>query len=141
MELNPYLTFNGNCAEAFDFYADALDGEIIVMQRFNEMPGSDKMSPEMRNKVMHAQLKLGNRILMASDHGSAEPYHPPRGFQIQTGWRDQEKAKQVFAKLSAGGVVQMPFAETFWSPGFGTCIDKFAMPWMVNIYGPEYMSD
>lgn len=140
MDLNPYLTFNGNLAEAFEFYAETLGGEVTVLQRFSDMPGAEDMPAEMHDKVMHGELRLGGRKLMGSDNAGPD-FVPPASVHLQTGWTDAARAAEVFAALSAGGEVIMPFAETFWSPGFGICRDRFGVPWMVNVYGADYMRD
>lgn len=131
MNLSPYLTFNGNCAEAFAFYADLFGGQIAFIQKFGESPMADQFKG-LENKVMHATLTLGDRSLMGSDGGGAEPWSPPKGMTLQTSWESPEKAREVFDALAAGGTVEMPFAETFWSKGFGMVRDRFGMPWMVN---------
>lgn len=140
MDLNPYLTFNGNLEEAFAHYAKVLGGEVTVLQRFAEMPGADRMPPEMLDKVMHGELRVGDRKIMGSDNAGPD-FVPPASVHIQTGWTDFDEAARVFADLSEGGEVIMPFAETFWSPGFGICRDCFGVPWMVNVYGDAYMGD
>jgi len=132
MGINPYLTFGGNCAEAFAFYSDVLGGEIVAMQKFSDMPDQSSVTHEQRDLVLHAQLKLGDNILMASDHGGSVDYLKPQGFSLQTGWPSAEKGWQVFQRLSEGGEVVVPFGETFWAAGFGVCRDRFGIPWMVN---------
>lgn len=140
MDLNPYLTFDGNLEEAFAFYAEVLGGEIVVMQRFADMPGSESLPEAARGRVMHAELKLGDRKLMGSDTMGQDPWAPPASVHLQTGWEDVETARKVFNRLAEGGEVVMPFAKTFWSEGFGICRDRFQVPWMVNVHGPDLMS-
>lgn len=131
MDMNPYLTFNGTCAEAFSFYAGLMGGEVLVVQTFGEAPDPSQFPPEMLGKAMHAQVRLGERILMGSDD-TPEHYKAPQGFHIQTGWDSEAEAQRVFDRLARGGEVIMPFARTFWAVGFGMCRDRYGVPWMVN---------
>jgi PhnB protein len=136
MEMNPYVTFDGNCAEALGYYANVLGGQIVAMQKFGDIPGPSPFGPELADKVMHAQLRLGDRNLMASDKGEPGPYDAPRGFSLQVGFDSLGEAQRAFDQLCEGGEVTMPFAATFWAAGFGMCRDRFGMPWMVNCDNP-----
>lgn len=135
MNFNPYLNFNGNCAEAMAFYADVFGGEISFIQTFGESEMSAEMPPSMHDLTMHATLRIGDRIIMASDDPSGK-YEPPRGFHVQVGFPDFAKAHGIFETLAEGGEVTMPFAKTFWTSGFGMLRDRFGIPWMVNCDDP-----
>ena len=137
MDMNPYLTFDGDCAEAMAFYADIMGGKIIMMQKFGDMPGADPANAAQNEKVMHAQLQLGDKLLMASDQGDMGTCEPPRGFNMQTAFDTVDQARRVFEKLAEGGEVTMPFEKTFWAAGFGMCRDRFGIPWMVNCDNPD----
>lgn len=131
MDLNPYLTFPGNCAEAMEFYAEVFGGSIEAMMRVADSPMAAEMPAEAQDKVMHARLRVGARAIMASDALTGEA-EAPRGFSVQVGFDDPDKAARVFARLAKGGEATMPFAPTFWAAGFGMCRDRFGIPWMVN---------
>ena len=138
MSFTPYLTFDGNCAEAFETYAQILGGEIVMMSTFEDMPqGPDTpvLQDEVRKRIMHAQLKFGDGILMASDVWG--DYKPPCGMSVSIGFDDVDVARRVFDGLAEGGNVTMKFEETFWALGFGTVTDRFGTPWMVNCNKPE----
>jgi PhnB protein len=132
MQLIAHLNFNGNCKEAFTFYAEILGGNITLMMTQGESPMGDKVPAEMKDKIMHATLQVpGGGVLMGGDHPQGKKVQPV-GFCVSAQVGDQAEAERIFKGLSDGGQVQMQFQKTFWSPGFGMCIDKFEVPWMVN---------
>lgn len=132
MELNPYLTFEGTCEKAMRFYANVLGGEVIALMRFSEIPDADWVPEEKRNWIAHMQVRIADRVLMASDNGRSEPVGEHRGFDLQLAFDDMDAARRIFDALSSGGKIGMPFDKTFWARGFGSCRDKFGIPWMVN---------
>jgi PhnB protein len=134
MQLNPYVNFNGQCAEAFKFYAQALDGKVEFMMTWGEMPGADQFPAEAHKLIMHAMLKIGDQTLMGADSPPGR-YQPPKGMNVSLHFKDKSEGERIFKALSEGGNVTMPFEKTFWSPGFGMCVDRFGIPWMVNTEG------
>jgi len=135
LQVNPYLLFSGNCAEALQFYEDILGGKIVSLITHRETPMAGHVSPEWQDKVIHARMTIGDTILMASD-APPEYYHTPGGFSVSLLVDSAEEAERVFAALSDGGEVRMPISETFWAVRFGMCTDKFGIPWMVNFQKP-----
>ena len=132
MQLITHLNFNGNCEVAFKFYEEVLGGKITFITKQGESPMGDKVPPEMKDKVMHATLEVpGGGVLMGGDHPQGKKVLPV-GFCVSIQVEDRAEAERIFKRLSEGGQVQMQFQKTFWSPGFGMCIDKFEVPWMVN---------
>jgi PhnB protein len=132
MQLITHLNFNGNCEAAFRFYAETLCGKITFMMRQGESPMADKLPAEMKDKIMHATLEVPDRgVLMGADHPQGKKVSAT-GFCVSVQITDVAEAERIFKGLSDGGQVQMAFQKTFWSPGFGMCIDKFEIPWMVN---------
>jgi len=131
MDINAYLNFPGTCAEAFKFYAQVLGGKIEAMVTFGQMPGEYPVAPEMKDKVLHTKLAVEGQHLMGSD-APPERYEKVGGMSVSVNIPDVERAGKVFAALSEGGKVSMPFQKTFWSKGFGMCTDRFGIPWMVN---------
>ena len=89
-----------------------------------------------RNKIMHARLTVGDRILMGSD-APPDRYEPMKGFSVTLGVDDPKDAERVFHALSENGTVQMPIQKTFWATRFGMLVDQFGTPWMVNCEQPE----
>lgn len=135
MDIIPHLNFNGQCKEAFDFYARLLDGEIKFSMTWGEMPGGkDQFPPETQKLIMHTTLEVDGDFIMGAD-SPPERYTEPKGMTVSIGVKSKDKGQKIFNALSEGGNVMMPFAETFWSPGFGMCVDRFGIPWMVNTEG------
>jgi PhnB protein len=131
MHINPYLHFNGNCEAALRFYQKVLGAKIEAMFPFGEGPPEMKMPPEWKDKIMHATITIDGEIVMASD---APPGHfeKPQGFSVSLQVQDPADAERRFKALADGGTVTMPFGKTFFSNGFGMCVDQFGIPWMVN---------
>ncbi len=136
MQLNPYLIFNGQCEAAFKFYERCLGGKIEMMLTHGNSPMAEQARPEWRDKIMHARLSVGDKVLMGSD-ASPEPYVEPRGFSVLLSVDGPAEAERVFRALSEGGAVRMPLQETFWAVRFGMCTDRFGIPWMVNCERPN----
>ncbi len=136
MSFIPYLFFDGTCEEALAFYAEVFGGTVVDVVRYSDMPPGETEVPEGRaGMVMNATLRVGDGTLMASDnlHPGAQARH---GVSLYMGFADVERASRVFARLSKGGEVTMPFARTFWSPGFGACRDRYGTEWMVGVDVP-----
>lgn len=138
MNVSPHLNFNGQCKEAFEFYEKVLGGKIVFSMTWGEMPGGDvdKLSPEERGRIMHTSLKVGDQTILGAD-APPDRYAKPQGFTVAIGVMDKGEAERIFNALSEGGGVMMPFGQTFWSPGFGMCTDRFGIPWMVNTEQPN----
>ena len=131
MPFQPYLNFGGNCREAFTRYHEIFGGELTVLSMADMPAGEAEVPADQKDLVMHAALMLGDDLLMASDAPPGE-FKGARDMFVNYSVDDTAEAKRVFDALSEGGEVTMPFAETFWSKGFGMCVDRFGTPWIVN---------
>jgi PhnB protein len=131
MQINPYLTFNGNCEAAFTFYAKCLGGKIDAMMPHEGTPAEAHVPSEWRKKIMHARMTVGDKVLMASDAPPGH-YEPMKGFHVTLGIDDPAEAEKIFQALAENGTVQMPIQETFWAQRFGMLVDRFGTPWMIN---------
>lgn len=131
MQLVPYLAFNGECREAFDFYRDALRGEIAMRMTYGESPMHDEMPGETHGRIMHAHLVAGGASLMGAD---APPGHAVGAAStcVSVHTDSPDEAERIFEALSAGGRIDMPIGETFWAQRFGMLTDRYGKPWMVN---------
>jgi PhnB protein len=131
LSLSPYLLFNGECEAAFKFYEECGIGKIDGLMTHAGTPAEEHVPAEWRNKIMHGRLLVGDGVLMASD---APPEHQqkPQGFSVSLQLKDTADGKRIFKALAENGTIKMPFAKTFWSPGFGMCTDQFGIPWIVN---------
>jgi PhnB protein len=130
--IEAYLTFDGTCADAMRFYERTLGGKIELMMTHGESPMADQAPPGSANRIMHARLNAGGRILMASDDMPGRPYTGMHGFALSLSYPDVAEAKRIFDALAQGGQVSMPLQKTFWVEAFGMLTDKFGTPWMVN---------
>jgi len=137
MTFRPYLAFAGNCREAFNRYQQLFGGELVLLT-MGDMP-SDAGPPPPGAKadaIMHAALTTGDELLMGADDPSGNFDGTVNGMCVNCSLPDVAEAKRVFDALSEGGQVQMPLGETFFSPAFGMCTDRFGTPWMVMVEAP-----
>ncbi|HVM39894.1 MAG TPA: VOC family protein [Acidimicrobiia bacterium] len=134
MALHPYLFFSGTCREAFTRYHEIFGGDLVLLP-MSEAP-DQPVPPEQADLIMHAALTFGDNLLMASDDPTGDG-GPVKGMSVNFTVDDASEAERVFAALAEGGEVTMPLAETFWSPKFGVCVDRFGTPWMVNVAAEE----
>ncbi|HEX5026735.1 MAG TPA: VOC family protein [Agriterribacter sp.] len=139
--VNVYLTFNGNCEEAFNFYKSVFGGEFQYLGRFSEMPAdpnNPKVSEEEGNKIMHVSLPVGaGTILMGSDSSTAfgQKIVSGNNFSISVNTDKNEEADRLFKALSEKGNVTMPMSQTFWGSYFGMLTDQFGINWMISVEG------
>ncbi|RUT02233.1 VOC family protein [Dulcicalothrix desertica PCC 7102] len=131
MKINPYLMFSGNCEAAFKFYQQCFGGKIVTMMTHREAPPTEHVPIEWHDKIMHACLDLGDRLLMGSDSPD-EHFETPQGFYVQVSIESPEEAERIFHALAENGKVKMPIDQTFWSVRFGMLVDQFGTPWMIN---------
>ena len=131
MRVNPHLSFNGQCREAFTFYQKCLGAEIQMMMTWGESPMADQVGSELRDKIIHATLMVGETALSGGD-GPADQYEAPRGFAVTIQINDPTDAERIFHELSDGGTVTMPIQQTFWAARFGMVVDRFGIAWMVS---------
>jgi PhnB protein len=129
--LSPYLFFDGTCREAMTAYADILGAEIAAMIPYSEAPEGEGMPDVPGERIMHAALKFHDWLLMASDDMPGRNATPASTW-VMVSLATPEAARAAFDRLAEGGEVQMPFAPTFWSPGFGTLRDRWGQLWMVG---------
>lgn len=132
--LNPYLNFNSNCEEAFNFYKSVFGGEFAMMMRFGEAPGEASGDPAEANKVMHVSLPVGPSTLMGSDcpDSYGMKITPGNNYNISINADSREHADHLFNGLSAGGEALFPMQDQFWGDYFGMLKDKFGVQWMVS---------
>jgi PhnB protein len=135
MRLNPHLTFNGQCEAAFQFYEKCLGGKIVMMMTYGDAPIAEQTMPDWRKKVIHATFALGDHVLTGADT-PPESYQKPQGFSVLLHIGDAAEAELIFKALAEKGTVQIPLEETFWALRFGTLVDQFGTPWLINCGKP-----
>ena len=142
MKIVTSLSFQGQCREAFDFYARVLGGKVTAAFPFGDGPTGMPVDAKYDDWLMHAWLEVGDQAIMGADMApefAPNIDKPKNGFDVSLHTDDLAQARRWFEQLSEGGKQVMPFAETFWSPGFGSLVDRFGIPWMVNTNaGPDW---
>lgn len=137
MSLSTYLTFDGGCRDAFEFYRSVFGGEFTEFLTFAEGPPDLPVTEEEKSRIMHVALPIGSSILMGSDTFSLNPpVAVGNNFSISIDADGRERCDELFAKLSDGGSVTMPQQDVFWGAYFGQCTDRFGINWMVSYTPP-----
>lgn len=132
MKVEPYLSFEGRCEEAINFYKTAIGAEVVMMMRFKEAPDQSMMTPGTGDKIMHATLRIGDSIVMASD-GRCIGKANFEGISLSLTPDNDGDAKKLFNALTDGGHIHMPLTKTFFASSFGMVADKFGVQWMVYV--------
>lgn len=133
-QLNPYLSFNGNAREAMEFYQSIFGGELKV-STFGEFGNPD---PALADKVMHAMLTTDRGyILMGSDTPPGMPFQPGTTMTVSLSGDPGEGLEEAWDKLAEGGTVNLPFEKQMWGDLFGQLVDRFGVPWMVDVVAPQ----
>jgi PhnB protein len=133
--VNPYLNFNGNTEEVFNFYKSVFGGEFAMVQRFKDTPEKDKVPAQDQDKIMHIALPIGKgNVLMATDalESMGQKLKAGNNYHLSISADSQDEATHLFNGLSAGGKVMVPLAKMFWGAYFGMFTDKFGTQWMVS---------
>jgi PhnB protein len=137
-QINPYINFNGNAEEAFNFYKSVFGGEFAMVMRFGDMPNPNIRASE-NNKIMHIALPIGTNILMGNDvpefMGSVNEKENRSKIAISA--ESKVEADQLYNGLSAGGEIEMPIADSPWGSYFAMFRDKYGIEWTVD-YDPKY---
>jgi PhnB protein len=135
MRVEPYLFFEGRCDEAIEYYRKALGAEVTMLMRFKDSPAPPApgmCAPGSGDKVMHANLRIGDTMVMASD-GRCQGKPSFQGFSLSLAVPDDAAAERAFTALAEGGQVHMPLAKTFFSSRFGMVADRFGVSWMIIV--------
>lgn len=134
MKAIPYISFNGNCEEAVNFYQSILGGTVSFM-RYKDMPPSEDMTPDEKSleKIMHASLTFedGN-VLYFSDAWEAYAVRIGNNITIHLVAENEQKVYEFVEKLSVGGEITMPAEKTFWGSVYGSLVDKFGVCWGIE---------
>ncbi len=139
--INPYLNFNGNCEDAFNFYKSVFGGDFEYVGRFKDMPSEKPIPSDQAEKILHISLPISKEtILMGSD--TSPEFGPPcvvgNNITISINTTSEEETRRLFGALSEGGQINMPLDKMFWGSLFGLFTDKFGINWMVSYdYGEE----
>ena len=138
MALSTYLTFGGNCREAFDFYRSVFGGEFSDLTTFGEGPEGLPLAEGQEDQIMHVSLSVGNSVLMGSDSTAfGPPLEVGNNFSISVEAESREHADELQTKLSDGGAVTLPMEDQFWGAYFGMCVDRYGINWMLGYAPPQ----
>ena len=136
MDFQPYLFFGGNCRQAFTRYEEVFGGELTLIT-MADTPDAQDVLAEQADLIIHAALTSGDTLLMGSDDPTTDDFGPVQGMMVSYAAADADDARRVYDALSDGGQVTQELTETFFSPAFGMCVDRFGTPWMVGAPGEE----
>ena len=131
LQVNPYLSFKGQCEEAFKFYERCLGGKVGAIFRYAGTPLADHVPADWQDKIMHGSVTLGDQVLMGGDV-APERYEEPKGFSLAIHVRSTTDGERIFHELASGGRIVVPLEKTFWAALFGMLIDRFGIPWLIN---------
>ncbi|MDD1783722.1 VOC family protein [Enterovibrio sp. ZSDZ35] len=129
-QLQPHITFHGLCREALDFYKQALDGEVLTLQTFNDSPV--EFQQHVLDRVMHAEFVSPEVSFFASDGLDGSLAQGSGDVALHVSFDDEKRQSHVFSALADQGQVVMPLDYTFWNVRFGILTDKFGIRWMLS---------
>jgi PhnB protein len=133
--INPYLNFNGNTEDAFNFYKSVFGGEFLALMRFKDNAECAQMAESDKDRIMHIALPIGNgNVLMGTDalESMGQKLTFGNNFYICLSPESKEESERLFNGLSAGGKIEMPLQDMFWGAYYGSFADKYGVQWMVN---------
>jgi PhnB protein len=131
MHVQPYLFFNGKCAEALKFYEKMLGAKVAVAMRFKDAPDPEACAAAPADNIMHAELQVGDTTIMMSDGLGSDGKPNFQGFSLTIQCSSDAEVTRLFHALAEGGKVEMPLGKTFFASNFGGVADKYGVGWMV----------
>jgi PhnB protein len=136
MQMTAYLSFKGQCEEAFRLYEQCLGGQLGTIFRYSGSPMADQVPADWGDKVMHSSLEVAGQTLMGGDV-APDQYEAPKGFSLSLQIKGEADAERVYHALAKDGRVIMPLQKTFWALRYGHFVDRFGIPWMINCEAAE----
>jgi PhnB protein len=135
VDLSAYVSFKGDCAEAFQCYEGLLGAKRGLLFTYGDSPMADVVPAGWDSKIMHGSIRIGRYLLEGADV-PPERYEAPTGFSLSLSVPTAQEAERLFKELAVGGRVMYPIEKTFWSERFGMVVDRFGIPWMINCEVP-----
>jgi PhnB protein len=132
MKVEPYLSYEGRCDEAIEFYKNALGARVTMLMRFKDAPpGACGGGMTPGDKVMHASVLIGDsRVMMSDGRCLGKPNF--QGISLSLSADNDAESERLFnALLDRGGSVCVPIAKTFFASRFGMVTDRFGVSWMI----------
>jgi len=136
MQVNPYLSFKGQCEAAFRFYEQCLGAQVGPIFRYAGTPLADQVPADWQDKVMHSSVTFGDQVLMGGDV-APDRYEAPRGFSMSIHIKSAADAERIFDELARDGRILVALEKTFWAARFGMVVDRFGIPWLINCEGSD----
>ena len=136
MQMTAYLSFKGQCEEAFTLYEQCLGGRLGTIFRYSGSPMADQVPADWGDKVMHSSLEVAGQMLMGGDV-APDQYEAPKGFSLSLQIKGEADAERIYHALAKDGRVIMPLQKTFWALRYGHLVDRFGIPWMINCEAAE----
>ena len=136
MQMNPYLSFKGNCEAAFKFYEQCLGAQPGPLFRYANTPLEHNVPADWSDKVMHGSITIGDQVLMAADVAPNQN-EEPKGFSLSLQIKSTADAQRIFQDLAKQGRIVIPLEQTFWAALFGMVVDRFGIPWLINCEGSD----
>lgn len=133
--INPYINFNGNAEEAFEFYRSVFGGQFSKVIRFKDLASAEfPVAEKESNKIMHIALPIGKNVLMANDvpESMGRVNENENRSKISVSADNKAEADKLFTGLSAGGNVEMPMDDSPWGTYFGMFRDKYGIEWTIE---------
>lgn len=140
MQINPYLSFKGDCEAAFTFYERCFGGKLGAIFRYGGSPLAHEVAADWQDKVMHGSVSVGEQVFMGADV-APESYEAPKGFSLSIHLSDTDEAERIFKELAAQGKVLLPLEKTFWAARFGMVVDRYGIPWSINCEAADQPPD
>lgn len=137
MKLIPYLSFDGNAEEAFNFYMDVFGAESEGITRYDNMPEKNKLPQDYLNKVLHVSLEFDGNALYLCDVPPGMESLKGNNIKVHIDMDSEEQLRELFTKLSAGGEVEMAPEKTFWNAIYTTFTDRYGIDWGLHYELPE----
>jgi PhnB protein len=134
VQINPYLSFKGDCEAAFTLYARCFGGQLDGIVRYAGSPMADQVPAGWQDKVMHGSVTVGDQVLMGADV-APDGYEEAKGFSLSIQIKSTSEAERIFGELARDGRVILPLEQTFWAARFGMVVDRFGIPWSINCDG------
>ncbi|MBO9592024.1 MAG: glyoxalase/bleomycin resistance/extradiol dioxygenase family protein [Niabella sp.] len=135
--ITPYLNFNGDAADALDFYTRALGGQVVHRQTFGDTQAAYPSPESHKDKIMHALFNAGELNFMVSDCPPDVSVTAGSNVSLALNFTDEEAIAKTFDAMAAGGTITMPLQDTFWGAKFGMITDRFGISWMFNYDKPK----
>lgn len=136
MQVNPYLSFKGQCEAAFRFYEQCLGGQLGPIFRYAGTSLTAQVPADWQDKVMHGSVTVGGQEIMGADV-APDGYEDPKGFSLSVQIKNTAEAERIFRELSKNGRIVMPLEKTFWAERFGMVVDQFGVSWLINCAGSD----